>query len=257
MARIGRDPRPRAEQIAADLRAKIMAGDLPAGSKLPSTAALIGEYSTVNQTVQNALTMLKAEGYCEGQAGRGVFVRDRAQQAIIPAQYMSPPGPGEAYPWITEATRRGQRGDAKLLAVREVTPPRQIAEAFGIEPSETVVLRSRLMSLDDEPAELVRSYYPIDIARGTALLEKRRIKGGSPRLLADLGYHPREFVDHVSTRPPTSDELLLLQLPTGVPVLRSFRVVYADNRQPIEATIMMKAGHLYELQYRSEIPEVT
>jgi GntR family transcriptional regulator len=38
-----------------------------------------------------------------------------------------------------------------------------------------------------------------------------------------------------------------------VPILRTFRVVYADDRRPIEATVMVKAGHLYELQYRSEI----
>lgn len=251
MARIERDPRARAEQIAADLRARIMSGDLPPGSKLPSTAALIEQYTTVNQTVQNALAMLKAEGFAEGHTGKGVFVRERAQQAIVPAHYMSPAGPGEAYPWITEAARRGQQGNAKLLAVREVAPPRQVADAFGA--TATVMLRSRLMFLDDEPAELVRSYYPMDIARGTALMEKRRIKGGSPRLLADLGYNSREFVDHVSTRPPTSDEYVLLQLPTGVPVLRTFRVVYADERRPIEATVMVKAGHLYELQYRSEI----
>lgn len=251
MAKIEKDPRPRAEQIAADLRAQIMSGDLLPGSKLPSTAALIEQYSTVNQTVQNALALLKAEGFAEGHTGKGVFVRERAQQAIVPAHYMSPVGPGEAYPWITEAARRGQQGNAKLLAVREVTPPRQVAEAFGAQ--ETVMLRSRLMFLDDEPAELVRSYYPMDIARGTALMEKRRIKGGSPRLLADLGYNPREFVDHVSSRPPTSDEYVLLQLPAGVPALRTFRVVYADERRPVEATVMVKAGHLYELQYRSEI----
>lgn len=253
MARIERDPRPKAEQIAAELRAQILSGDLAPGSKIPSTSALIREYETVSQTVQNALTMLKDEGYLVGHTGKGVFVRPRAQQAIVPAHYMSPAGPGEAYPWITEAERRGQRGDAKLITVREVTPPRQVAEAFAIDTSALVVLRTRLMSLDDEPAELVRSYYPLDIARNTPLMEKRRIRGGSPRLLADLGFHSREFVDHVSTRPPTPDEYVLLQLPAGVPILRTFRVVYADDHRPVEATVMVKAGHLYELQYRSQI----
>jgi GntR family transcriptional regulator len=253
VARIDRDPRPRAEQIASDLRARIMSGDLAAGSKLPSTSALIKEYGTVNQTVQNALGMLKAEGYVEGHTGKGVFVRERAQQAIVPAHYMAPAGPDEPYPWITEAARRGQRGDAQLLEVAEVVPPVQVREAFGLAPGDVAVLRCRLMLLDDEPAELVKSYYPSGIARGTQLMDRRRIKGGSPRLLADLGYPGREFVDHVSTRPPTSEEYVRLQLPESVPVLRTFRVVYSDNRQPVEATVMVKAGHLYELQYRSEI----
>jgi GntR family transcriptional regulator len=32
-------------------------------------------------------------------------------------------------------------------------------------------------------------------------------------------------------------------------VLRTFRVVYSDDDVPVEATIMAKAGHLYELRY--------
>ena len=55
----------------------------------------------------------------------------------------------------------------------------------------------------------------------------------------------------------TPDEYVLLQLPGSAPVLRTFRVVYSDNRLPVEATVMVKAGHLYELQYWTEIPEVT
>lgn len=253
MARIEKDPRGRAEQIAAELRAQILSGDLPPGSKLPSTSALMAQYATVNQTVQNALGMLKSEGYLESRKGSGVSVRQRAPQAIVPAQYMAPAASGAAYPWITEAARRGQQGDVKLLTVAEETAPAQVADAFGIGKADTVAMRSRLMLLDDEPAELVWSYYPMDIARGTALLERRRIKGGSPRLLRDLGHPARGFVDHVSTRPPTPEEYVTLQLPDAVPILRTFRVIYADERRPIEATVMVKAGHLYELQYEGRI----
>jgi GntR family transcriptional regulator len=56
-------------------------------------------------------------------------------------------------------------------------------------------------------------------------------------------------VDHVSARVPTQEQYELLELPSELPILRTFRVVYSDNERPIEATIMAKAGHLYELQY--------
>ncbi len=115
------------------------------------------------------------------------------------------------------------------------------------------VLRKQVMQLDDEPAELVHSYYPVDIARGTPLAEKRRIKGGTPRALSDLGFIPQEFVDQVSTRPPTSDEFVVLELPPDISIMRTFRVVYAEDRCPIEATIMVKAGHMYELQYHQVV----
>jgi GntR family transcriptional regulator len=40
-----------------------------------------------------------------------------------------------------------------------------------------------------------------------------------------------------------------LKLPGDLPVLRTLRVVYSDDDRPVEATVMVKAGHLYEVQY--------
>lgn len=34
-----------------------------------------------------------------------------------------------------------------------------------------------------------------------------------------------------------------------MPVLRTLRVVHSDDDRPVEVTVMVKAGHLYELQY--------
>lgn len=97
--------------------------------------------------------------------------------------------------------------------------------------------------------ELVTSYYPLEIARGTAMMERRKIKGGTPTLLAELGHPPRLSVDRISARVPTQEQYTALQLPSDLPVLRTLRVVYSDHDRPIEATVMVKAGHLYELQY--------
>jgi len=49
------------------------------------------------------------------------------------------------------------------------------------------VLRHQLLMLDEEPAELVWSYYRTEVARGTRLAEARKIKG-EVHVLADLGY---------------------------------------------------------------------
>jgi GntR family transcriptional regulator len=38
-------------------------------------------------------------------------------------------------------------------------------------------------------------------------------------------------------------------MPTKLPVLRQFRVTYSVDDRPIQAEFMIKAGHLYELEY--------
>ncbi len=111
------------------------------------------------------------------------------------------------------------------------------------------VLRRQLLSYDGEPAELVKSYYPAEIARGTALAEPRKIRGGTPALLAKMGFPPVQAVDRVSARVPTQEQYEALDLPSDLPILRTLRVVYSIGERAIEATAMAKAGHLYELQY--------
>lgn len=93
------------------------------------------------------------------------------------------------------------------------------------------------------------SYYPPDIARGTALGEPRRIRGGTPTLLVELGFPPRRSVDRVSARVATQEQYAALRLPGELPVLRTLRTVYGDGDRPVEVTVMVKAGHLYELRY--------
>jgi GntR family transcriptional regulator len=38
-------------------------------------------------------------------------------------------------------------------------------------------------------------------------------------------------------------------MPTKLPVLRTFRITFSTDDRPIQAEIMAKAGHMYELQY--------
>ncbi|MFD8385362.1 GntR family transcriptional regulator [Streptomyces sp. NPDC059679] len=238
------------ERIAADLRDEIMSGELRPGAGLPSTAQLKERFSASNATVQKALQLLKDEGLTVGRAGAAVTVREHRQRTMRPAAYMAPAAPGEPYRWISEAAAGHQaRGSSRLLEVAEVRPPADVAEALRLPEGGTALLRAQVLSLDDEPVELVKSYYPLELARGTAMMDRRKIKGGTPALLAELGYPPRLSVDKVSARVPTQEQYTVLGLPGNLPVLRTLRVVYSDGERPIEATVMAKAGHLYELQY--------
>ena len=124
-----------------------------------------------------------------------------------------------------------------------------MATALELPDDGTAVMRHQLLLHDGDPVELATSYYPLDLARGTAMAEPRKIRGGTPALLAEMGYPPRITVDRVSARVPTQEQYEALQLPSDLPVLRTLRVVYSDDDKPIEVTVMAKAGHLYELQY--------
>ncbi|MBM0239836.1 GntR family transcriptional regulator [Micromonospora sp. ATA32] len=230
----GGDGPPRHEQIAADIRARIMAGDLPPGAQLPSIPTLVTRYSAATATVQRALANLKAEGSVYSEVGKGVYVRDRQPLVVEAAAYVVPTPGGYTY---------------RLIGVAEIVPPTEVARGLGLAEGESAVLRHRLLLFGGEPVELSWSYYPSAIASGTELAGRKKISGGAARVLSDLGHPQQELLDRVSARMPTSEEIEALALPPYVPVMRQFRVIRSSAGQPVEVSILIKGSHLHELRY--------
>lgn len=244
-----RDPRPLHERIATDLRREIFARTLKPGDPLPSTEKLKERFTASNASIQKAVSLLKEAGLVEGRPGAAVTVLPFRRHTMVPASSSQPAEEGRPYRWITEAQKSGKAPKITILDVGEVKPPTDVADAFGLEEDGSVLLRKQLLSLDDEPCEVVHSYYPLDIVEGTAMMGRSRIKGGTPTLLAELGYPPLRTVDVVTAEEATNEEYELLQLPRQIPVLRTLRVVLSHDDRAIEVTTMVKAGHLYALQY--------
>jgi GntR family transcriptional regulator len=237
------------DQIAAYLRDGILNGDFPPGKKLPSSRELTDRFGAAAQTIRNAISMLEKEELAYTRRGAGVYVRQHRQRTMEPASYKNPPGDGGKYQWITAAEQKGLAGKSDLLTVEEVAPPAAVRDAFGLAEDEKVQLRRQVLYLDDQPCELVEVYIPLDLARGTPIAEKRKIRGGVGRVLSEAGLPPLRCVDKVAARWPTPEQAKALRMPTKLPVLRQFRVTYSVDDRPIQAEIMAKAGHLYELEY--------
>lgn len=228
------DNRPEREQVAADLRAQIMAGEFEPGEQLPSTADLVERFDVAGTTIQKALGILKDEGFLMSRQGKGVFVRDRQPLRVPATAYFAPSPGGYSY---------------EILDVAEVAPPAEVAQELGLGEGELAVLRKRLMRHGGDPVELDYSYYPAALAHGTPLARNGRIRGGSPRVLAELGYPHDGFEDRVSSRMPTSEEIEVLDLPE-VPVIRQFRVMRSATGRVVEVSVLVKGAHLFEVSYQ-------
>lgn len=237
------------DQIASYLRDRILDGEIPPDGQLPSSRELLAQFGAAAQTIKNAMTILEKEGLVYTKRGAGIYARAHRQRTMTPADYKNPPTDGGKYQWIAAAERKGFTGRSDLLDVEEVVPPRLVREAFGLNDEGTAILRRQVMYLDDEPCELVEVYFPLDLAQGTPIAERRRIKGGAGRVLAEAGLPPLRCIDKVAARWPTPQQQKALRMPTKLPVLRQFRVTYSVDDRPIQAEFMIKAGHLYELEY--------
>src|ERR1700721_3928049 len=76
----------RQQAVFDRLRQGILAGSLPAGSRLPPTRALAGELGVARQTVVLAYERLASEGYVRARTGSGTYVApDLPDAAPAPA----------------------------------------------------------------------------------------------------------------------------------------------------------------------------
>jgi GntR family transcriptional regulator len=74
---IDRDgPLPVYQQLAAILRARIEAGEIPAGRALPSETSLMQQYGLARETCCKAVRVLRDEGLVMIVQGRGAYVTD-------------------------------------------------------------------------------------------------------------------------------------------------------------------------------------
>lgn len=244
-----RGPWARHDMIAAYLRHGIYTGDYPPGSNLPPTRLLRERFDAAPQTIKNATGILAEEGLVYSRPGRGIVVREHARRVMTPAAYKDPAERGEPYRWLGEAERRGSPGRSHLLHVEEVVPPADVRALLGLPDGHRAQWRQQVLYLGDDPAELVSTYYPLGLAAGTGLTEKRRIQGGAPRLLEDLGYPTLKCVDVVSSMQPTPEQCEALGMATRVPVLRTLRQTLSTGGLVIEVADMAKASSLYEIRY--------
>jgi GntR family transcriptional regulator len=237
---------PRYRRIAADLRAKIDAKVYAAGDQLPSEPDLMEEYGVSRNTVRLALNVLANEGRIVSQAGRGTFVRTRTVLNFT----LGVEGPGSEhdpeYRSEIEAQDRTPGWSGVIMRVLPATS--DVADRLRIPIEDLVVLREVTRHVDDDPALIQRSYYPLDIALNTALTRPQEIEQGTIAYLAELGHVQVGYRDQLQARMPGPQETEALRLGQGIPVMELFRTANSTERA-IRLTHTTFPADLFHLVY--------
>lgn len=167
--------------------------------------------------------------------------------------YLTPREAGQGDAWAADAAAQGRRGTQRVVRAGEVAAPGEVARLFGIAEGDTVVVRRRVILLDDEPNELTDTYYPLDIAGGTALAETAKIPGGAVTLLAKLGHVGVRVSEDVTADVPDDEERGMLRTAPDEPVLRLLRVTLDRDDRPIQVDRMVMPARRQRLRYEIRI----
>ncbi|WP_219912478.1 GntR family transcriptional regulator [Nonomuraea fuscirosea] len=175
---------------------------------------------------------------------------DQDSWSSVSMPYVLPRRADQPDAWAEEAAEHGHTGSNVLREVTVLRPPANVGAALGIREDEPVIVRRRTVLLDEQPIELADSYYPVSIAQGTRLADKRKIPGGAPTLLAELGHQLVHVEEDVSTRPATDEERKLLQLQEHEWVLVLFRLSRSRDNTPVEVSVMTMVPYGRHLRYK-------
>ncbi len=239
-------------RIADEFAAKIEAGELAPGTKLPSERTLVTAYGVARNTVQAAMRLLAEAGMVVAQHGRGVFVRSPEPLIRLGSDRYSPKYRDSGLsPFLIECERAGKRGRFEVLSIDRGTPPHDVADRLGVdEHSPSVLCRENVFWADDDPVYRVTTYVPWTIAEGTGLLEAEVPHPyGIHGVLETQGYPMARLEDSAVARMPTLAERTALRLAPGVPVLDLLHVSVRADGQPYEATRFVMRGDMSSLTY--------
>ncbi|MFI0738448.1 GntR family transcriptional regulator [Streptomyces sp. NPDC021100] len=216
---------PKYDQIAGDLRGRIVRGELKAGDALPSERELTERWSVARATVVRALDVLRQEGLIETRQGTGSTVRERAPLARTA---------GERY---RTAVRTGQiytAGEyAEIVGAETLPAPEDVATVLAIEAGEPVVRRHRVTFEGEVPTATSWSWFTAEVAaQAPRLLHRERVREGTTRYVEmQTGRRPHTGRDWWTARLATAEELELLRLDGPAAVAEARHVAYdADGR---------------------------
>jgi GntR family transcriptional regulator len=210
-------------RIAENLRGRILRGELPPGTTLPSEARLCAQFQASRGTIRSALNTLRREGLIGGGQGRPPTVRDTSlgqpfETLISFSSWANEGGhvPGQR---TIEVARRGASAAA--------------AEVLGVEEGTPVVDILRLRLLDGRPAMLERSSFVESVGR--LLFDFDPDSGSIYAFLISRGVElnkARHTFDAVAADETDAE---LLDVEVGSPLLRERRRAMADDGTPLES----------------------
>ena len=205
----------RYQQIAEELRARVLSGEYAAGRMLPSESEMSGEFDASRVTVRRALEMLRDEGLVDARQGFGWFV----------------PGDPVRQPLGRLATIEEQMEASGVVSQRRILEfaferaPKDVAKVLG---TQQVLRVKRVNMADGEPFAIVTVWCPADLGQH---LSRRDVEQSPFYELLDVPL--QGATQTIGADAASADDATILHVPVGSPVLHCKRSTSNTSGQPV------------------------
>ncbi|WP_030869093.1 GntR family transcriptional regulator [Streptomyces sp. NRRL F-2747] len=253
---------PKWRALADKLAEQIKNGDYTPGQRLPQIRDLVEAGEGSKATVHAAYKALEAEGLVTSSRGVGTIVRAQTplKRLGISRYDKAKWRDGDEVAFIADRVASGrsyQRGE-QTQTVGLVEAPAAVAAAHDLPIGAPVYARARLVREGEQPTHTLTSYYRPEHVEGTRLVDPTpgpAGRGGGFRVLYDAGYEIDHMKEHLFARVPTGEEVKLLKLPAGEPVVELHRTTYTADGTVVEFAVGVHAASRFAWEYDFKVPD--
>jgi len=232
------EPRPLYQTVKGYIVRHIQSGEWVTGNKIPSEAELVERFGVSRMTANRALNELTLEGHLTRVQGVGTFVAKPVpvkEAALLDIRSIK-----------SEILDRGNDYSCKLISKRLGRAPVRIAKSLNVTVY-TDVFHVVLLHFEDlEPVQIEDRY--VNPAVAPDFLEQDFTEITPSAYL--LNFLPVTEMEHnVQSRLPDSQELDLLELTVGTPMLELNRRTWS-GRHVVTNVRLTSAGSYLKLSGR-------
>lgn len=235
------------EQLALELRAKIISGERTPGSNWPTEREVAREHNVSQSTARKAFQLLISEGLLELASPRqGYRVRNPQR-----------PGLHMTYSTHTHSAFATEEDEPASSALTNSVgcAPDEIATVLGIDVNEQVVIRREIHLISNQPYGASTTYIPASIADNIPEL-RTAVVASLLTVLEQAGHTAGHVKDTITTRALLPQENLAPGLSVGKQITHHRRIVWDTIGNVLYTTITIIPADRYSLVYEFDAKNI-
>jgi len=210
-------------QLFLVLRDQIMRGAYAPGALLPNEDQLCAQFGVSRITVRRALSDLEVLDLLEKRQGSGTFVSPRLPPVRAPA----------TLGFIGQQQQMSNDTTVTVLSFEaEIAVPPDIGQQLELLPGATALHVVRLRKQSDVPVMVTDAWIPSHL--GVAITKKQLQHEALFELLIKQGVRFDRVVQETTAVAATPAYAGLLQTEVGQPLLKLTRILYDQERRPVQ-----------------------
>lgn len=206
-------------QVADVLKEKIKNDEYEVGETLPPEIQLMEKFGVSRITMRQALDALVNEGYIVRQRGKGTIVKKKEGVSTIMKSSFK------------EVRENGEKSRKKLLEVKMVNPPKEVAELFDIDRKSFVIMMRRAIVVEKKTVTIFKNYINPEVP----ISVQDDFNKSFYKLLSEKGYSVTSGVEFISAIISNEEDNTIFDLDKPTAIITRKKIGYSNNI-PVEFT---------------------